>query len=933
MSKNDHSNSTNYGQSTLEPSPQFIKFTSPPSSVANNNNSNTATSAQPEQSTPSAFWRNPVYPPPTTAPTTSNPSNNNNNKNSPIPRLRQIQPTSPPNSDKEDLFKRSEATMYPPGYPPLNRPPTMEQAPHHHQHNHGHHQPVAPPHPSQQIPRAGASTSTAPPPPPATTQGGRRTRITRAYVMWMLFSLVQLAGNTIGNALLTIYIESLETRLKKMEKLLEQMQSGGEEGSSGKKRKRSSDEGDSVSTGPSDNQSQQESLSPAPANTLATTIIPGCSSNSTVNNNNINNSKNSEVDGADKVMRYHGSSSGYYLMRNVIPSAHGHNTSIIAASQPLDEDGERSQITENGPTGFKKVDVFDDDIVLVRDSDDTTRETTEHSEEVVPRKVIETLVHCYFDMPNTTLPILNKEEYLDAFEERKTPPPPTLLTYAICSYACFLINSDNPVFKGAGMNSEQVFHTLVERAAQLIRRDYLIPRISTIKALVILCSLPTYSTSSYRNWILAGMAVRMAQDVGLHRTVKTDQMSKENVEARKRLWYSVYVTDRWCCAVMGRPLAISDSDCDVDLPDMKGVNGEDYDIFVNFVKLSSILGELLRRIYSPKAKAAGYRGTAMEQTMAHFQRMLTEWFGQLPDDCRISEEDLVAIKNNPEKFAGTKKLDQGGPLTICYHSVTVLLNRPFILLENETSGEGETNYADASRRCMEAAKLVIDIARLVPSTSTSRFGWNFAVYSVFQATLIHVYNCTSNKRDVAKTSQQYAHISMEECLPAVMKDIPYKPPIIPFIEKLIALLGADSSNQKDNEDKRTGPAVTDESQHPAPNASPMSLQQMISADPNVPSASADTTQSTTGNNASDQWTYPSTTQATWQQLFSSAGAPFTADSSTGLDLQGIVVVLLVELIGTILDAHKMTNKQRNNDYLGILFGNQQPNNDANFFMQ
>ena len=203
-------------------------------------------------------------------------------------------------------------------------------------------------------------------------------------------------------------------------------------------------------------------------------------------------------------------------------------------------------------------------------------------------------------------------------------------------------------------------------------------------------------------------------------------MSKEHVEARKRLWYSVYVTDRWCCAVMGRPLAISDSDCDVDLPDMKGANGEDYDIFVNFVKLSSILGELLRRIYSPKAKAAGYRGAAMEQTMAHFQRMLTEWFDQLPDDCRISEEDLIAIKNNPENFAGTKKLDQGGPLTICYHSVTVLLNRPFILLENEASGEGETNYADASRRCMEAAKLVIDIARLVPSTSTSRFGWNFA---------------------------------------------------------------------------------------------------------------------------------------------------------------------------------------------------------------
>ena len=177
---------------------------------------------------------------------------------------------------------------------------------------------------------------------------------------------------------------------------------------------------------------------------------------------------------------------------------------------------------------------------------------------------------------------------------------------------------------------------------------------------------------------------------------------------------------------MGRPLAIADSDCDVDLPDAQEPNNHDYGIFVNFVKLSSILGEVLRRIYSPKAKAAGYRGPAMEQTMTNFQRMLSEWFDQLPSDCRISEEDLAAIQKNPQLFAGTKKLEQGGPLTMCYHSVTLLLNRPFILLDHETSNEGESMYADAARRCMEAAKLTIDIARAVPSSNITRFGWNFS---------------------------------------------------------------------------------------------------------------------------------------------------------------------------------------------------------------
>lgn len=83
----------------------------------------------------------------------------------------------------------------------------------------------------------------------------------------------------------------------------------------------------------------------------------------------------------------------------------------------------------------------------------------------------------------------------------------TILAY--CDALRRRISSDNPVFKQAGVSRDYVYHKLVERASELVRREYLIPRISSIQALVILCSQPTYSTSSYRNWILAGMAVRM----------------------------------------------------------------------------------------------------------------------------------------------------------------------------------------------------------------------------------------------------------------------------------------------------------------------------------------------------------------------------------------------------------------------------------------
>jgi hypothetical protein len=334
----------------------------------------------------------------------------------------------------------------------------------------------------------------------------------------------------------------------------------------------------------------------------------------------------------------------------------------------------------------------------------------------------------YFRDAHTTLPVVEKEEFMDAFEGRTTPPPAPLLTYAICTYACFLLKTDDPIFKNADVERDHIFQTLLDRTSMLVRKEYLKPRIVTIQALILLCLHPTYSTSSYRNWILAGMAVRMAQDLGLHRTLTTVEVSSEFKERRKRLFFACYINDRWICAVMGRPLAIADSDCDVDLPLIHGPDGkEDLTMFVNFVKLSGILGEVLRRIYSPKAKMNGYKTKAMEQTVRSLQKMLEEWFHNVPDDYKITENDLNEMKVNANVFSSdSKKMIEGGPLTICYHAVVLLLHRPFIVLDNDKDGNMSPSMARATELCRQAAKLAIDVARAIPYMAIAKFGWNFA---------------------------------------------------------------------------------------------------------------------------------------------------------------------------------------------------------------
>lgn len=116
-------------------------------------------------------------------------------------------------------------------------------------------------------------------------------------------------------------------------------------------------------------------------------------------------------------------------------------------------------------------------------------------------------------MDHASLPIVDKDHFLDAYEGRTTPPPATILVYAICTHACILLPKEDPIFKDAGVDRDNLFNAFVEHTTNLVRKEYLTPRLATIQALVLLCAYPSCDKSSYRNWIRAGMAVRMVRTV------------------------------------------------------------------------------------------------------------------------------------------------------------------------------------------------------------------------------------------------------------------------------------------------------------------------------------------------------------------------------------------------------------------------------------
>ncbi|CEN62453.1 hypothetical protein ASPCAL09086 [Aspergillus calidoustus] len=81
----------------------------------------------------------------------------------------------------------------------------------------------------------------------------------------------------------------------------------------------------------------------------------------------------------------------------------------------------------------------------------------------------------------------------------------------------------------------------------------------------LLVSMFLYEVNSKSaSWVWNGSAVRVAQEIGLH--LESGPWPALEGEMRKRVWWGMYTWDRILALDMGKPVLISDQDCDIGLP-------------------------------------------------------------------------------------------------------------------------------------------------------------------------------------------------------------------------------------------------------------------------------------------------------------------------------------------------------------------------------
>ncbi|KAF7323094.1 hypothetical protein HMN09_00089500 [Mycena chlorophos] len=257
-------------------------------------------------------------------------------------------------------------------------------------------------------------------------------------------------------------------------------------------------------------------------------------------------------------------------------------------------------------------------------------------------QLVEQLLNAYFTDVAPILPVITLAELVAL-----SSPPPILL-YSMCLVAAARREVPQAVFDqiryatNAIIKSEEVLST---------------PSLANVQALLILCMTGDGHSQFVPNalsalWVRLGAAIRMAQDLGLHRA---ELVKANDIELRRRVWGACLISDRWSSLVYGFPYMIDVHDCDVRLPS----SGDSKDAYVDeLVRLSVIGGRVMKTIYSPSGL------THVTDEMLH--RLLSDietWKTNLPEELR---------------FNGAGSSQSAGILHLLYTSVCMIFWRVFM---------------------------------------------------------------------------------------------------------------------------------------------------------------------------------------------------------------------------------------------------------------
>ncbi|RCH85518.1 Fungal specific transcription factor, partial [Rhizopus azygosporus] len=394
------------------------------------------------------------------------------------------------------------------------------------------------------------------------------------------------------------------------------------------------------------------------------------------------------------------------------------------------------------------------------------------------------LLKIYFANVHPILPVVDKTEFIDQYRGRMNAFPSGDLLNAMLGAAARFVEHQKAGYEGQRKLPSDVMldvpigwsNSFFDRAEHLLLNWSTTPTLSKIQTiLLVLNTRPDRNIKSSESWQMGGFAHLL----GLHKSCDHWDIPDREKETRKRVWWTLYITDVFQTAMLGRGVNLRDEDITVGYPDVTadweevmdayeidkdkilnkqpfprfpslstpfkitvsvGKRAPIYELFLSLVKLSQINSRILLSLHSPRARQFSYEHGS-DNIVATLDHELTEWrysFSRTVRNSRIPD-----FNHQKGYFAPVV-----ASILLLYFSTLILLHQPFL---KKTASKSSTT---SQQICTNAAKGGMRIAKGMGIKEFLMCPYAAVTYPLRQFGLIQVINAKNPNPEISVTAKE-----------------------------------------------------------------------------------------------------------------------------------------------------------------------------------
>ncbi|PNP57508.1 hypothetical protein THARTR1_02506 [Trichoderma harzianum] len=234
---------------------------------------------------------------------------------------------------------------------------------------------------------------------------------------------------------------------------------------------------------------------------------------------------------------------------------------------------------------------------------------------------LERMLDVYFRWFHPAFPLLNRQDFLQKCLRNQMS---LLVLNALLLVAATICDQADIALTGckSRQHARTVFYT---QAKALYDADLDPDKENNVAAVFLMSFWWGGSNDEKDSWHWLGIAVSLAQSLGMHRSTAKSHMSGEKSKLWRRIWWCIRIRDTLTSGSIGRPQHIAHRDCDVEMlepGDMANENllGAEEAIYAcQMARLSIIFSRIIASRYAAVQSTSPTQKTQLEDDLENFR--------------------------------------------------------------------------------------------------------------------------------------------------------------------------------------------------------------------------------------------------------------------------------------------------------------------------